>query len=270
MTNSNLSQLAHFIADGVEILIDNKSGEAFTSISGYGRMAGKDKSTISRRVKGVAPSRQKTTTILTPGGPQEVVVISEDQIVEWIVQDNPKLAVQMMKAGVRVFLHKMAGFEITSTALKEKPLQNIVWWQRLILFKRTHNIPEDYFSVFGELTCGLISDFEVAGYVMPEHSCIDIAVGIHWSKFLKSKGKDMNAIRIPYRHVYPDGREVDAFAYTIDLLPDFKRWMAGSYKSKLLEGYLKKRDPQALVFLAELMGWNTQQNLFTQAGIQIA
>ena len=80
-------------------------------------MSGRDASTISRRLKGVGSDRIKEAEIITLGGIQGVALISEDIITDWIVEDNPPLAKAMLKAGVRVFLHTAAGYQLTSSAI---------------------------------------------------------------------------------------------------------------------------------------------------------
>ena len=70
--------------EGLEVYIDNQTGETFTSISGYARMGNKDRSTISRRYKGVASELQKTAEVPTAGGVQGVALICEELIVDWL------------------------------------------------------------------------------------------------------------------------------------------------------------------------------------------
>jgi len=115
-----MSSLQRYDKDGVEIIINLETGESFASISGYARMANKDKSTISRRLSTVASSDNKTGEIQTQQGLRTVALISEDLITEWIIQDNPTVAAQLMKLGVRVFLHQMAGYKVTSEAMQPK------------------------------------------------------------------------------------------------------------------------------------------------------
>ena len=110
-------------ADGVEILIDTKTGESFCSIRGYARMAGKAISTISERLQGVRDGVSKTVEVVTAGGSQGVRMIDEDLIVEWLPKDNPKAATALLKLGVRMGLHKLAGFELSSTAIQPQPPQ---------------------------------------------------------------------------------------------------------------------------------------------------
>jgi hypothetical protein len=117
-----MSNLSAFKSDnGIEIIINQQTGESFCSVSGYARMSGKDKGTISRRLKAVASNEAKTDEILTPGGIQGVVLVNEDLITDWIVDDNPMMAKQLLKAGVRVFLHKLAGYKVTSEAVQPQP-----------------------------------------------------------------------------------------------------------------------------------------------------
>lgn len=113
-----MTNLQRFDQDGIEIFVDTRTGESFASVSGYARMANKDKSTISRRLKGVAQNPSKTAEIQTVTGIKTVALVPEDLIAEWLPTDNPAMATQLMKLGVRVFLHKVAGYKVSSTAVQ--------------------------------------------------------------------------------------------------------------------------------------------------------
>lgn len=112
-----MNTLQRFDQNGVEIIIDTTTGESFATISGYARMAGKHKTTVTRRLKGVASEKQKTAEIKTQGGLQGVTLLHEEFIAEWMPKDNPPMASKLMLLGVRLFLHKMAGYEVTTTAV---------------------------------------------------------------------------------------------------------------------------------------------------------
>ncbi|GEM_PF-6586419 len=96
---------------GIGIYIDAQTGESFCSISSYARLAKKDKSTISRRFGTVAPKETKSAEVVTKTGLKTVVLIPEDLIVEWLPKDNPELATQLLKLGVRSFLHKVVDYK---------------------------------------------------------------------------------------------------------------------------------------------------------------
>lgn len=111
-----------FNQNGIEVYIDTTTGESFCSVRGYARMSGMAQSTISSRVsrlKGERKAVLKTSKSLTAGGFQGVRLICEDLIIEWLPKDNPEVATKMMKAGVRVFLHRAAGYEVKSTAIAQ-------------------------------------------------------------------------------------------------------------------------------------------------------
>jgi hypothetical protein len=104
--------------DDVEIIIDQQTGESFCSVSGYARMSGRSQQAISKRVKKLDnPTVIKNVQIDTGYGIKLHNLITEDLIADWIIKDNPAKAKQLLKAGVRVFLHKTAGYQITSTAV---------------------------------------------------------------------------------------------------------------------------------------------------------
>ena len=116
-----MSTLQRFDQDGLELVIDTQTGEAFATVSGYARMSGKALFTISERSKGVRSESIKTAQIQTPGGLQGVRLIPESVISDWVVSDNPDLARQMLKVGVRIFLYGVAGYEVKAGEPQPQP-----------------------------------------------------------------------------------------------------------------------------------------------------
>lgn len=115
------SQIVRFDGqDGIEILIDTTTGESFCSARGYARMSGKSKGTIYDRLKGGRFEEREMVEIPTSGGVQRGRLITEDMIVEWLPKDNPTAATALLKLGVRMGLHKMAGYEVSSTAVQSQ------------------------------------------------------------------------------------------------------------------------------------------------------
>lgn len=110
-----MTNLQRYDNNGIELIINTETGESFASVSGYARMSEKAKSTISRRLEGLHGKLRQETQIETQTGSKTVALINEDLICEWIVDDNPNVAKQLLKAGVRVFLHRLAGYKLTTT-----------------------------------------------------------------------------------------------------------------------------------------------------------
>lgn len=105
-----MANLVNYLANGIELYIDQETGESFASIRGYARLSGKAESTIHERI-GVRKTPTKTAEVQTPGGLQGVRLITEDSIVEWLPADNLTMAKSMLKLGVRKFIHALAGYE---------------------------------------------------------------------------------------------------------------------------------------------------------------
>lgn len=126
MTNSNLTRYDN---NGIELIIDTTTGESFATQRGYARMSGKTQSTINSRINRMTEGERnqyiKTAEADTQGGLQGVRLIPEDLITEWIVKDNPEMAKQLMKLGVRVFLHQLAGFNVKSDAIAYQPIPQL-------------------------------------------------------------------------------------------------------------------------------------------------
>ena len=109
----NIVKYERFDRDGIELIIDTATGESFASVKGYARMSGLSHQAISKRLMGNSEA-VKTAEIVTKQGLRMVNLITESTIAQWLPKDNPTLASQLMLLGVRVFMHKLAGFEVSS------------------------------------------------------------------------------------------------------------------------------------------------------------
>lgn len=114
--NSNLQR---FDRNGIELIIDRVTGEAWATVRGYARMSGRDASTVSRRTKGDAPEAIKQAQIQTEGGLQGVALIPANICFKWAIKDNPALAEAMGTAGATIYMHQLAGFKATSDAIAQ-------------------------------------------------------------------------------------------------------------------------------------------------------
>ena len=125
-----MNNLTRFDSDGIELVINTQTGEAFASQAGYARMSGVSYATIKKRVerlKGGDNIVLEKAEIQTVGGFQEVTLLPADLVYDWLCEDNLRLAKVMGKTGATVYMHQLAGFKITSTAIpipsEPKPLQ---------------------------------------------------------------------------------------------------------------------------------------------------
>jgi hypothetical protein len=120
MTNLNL---VPFKKDGLELVINTETGEAFASIKAVARMTDKENSTISRYVNGGLQGGAQMTLlsaeINTAGGLQGGALLNESQILEVVSRYKPELLIKFAQMGLRMFLHQLAGYEVTSTAVSK-------------------------------------------------------------------------------------------------------------------------------------------------------
>lgn len=75
--------------DGIELVIDTLTGESFVTVSGYARMSGKARSTISERLKGVREEEIKEAQVQTAGGLQGVQLLKLTTCINWLLKDKP-------------------------------------------------------------------------------------------------------------------------------------------------------------------------------------
>lgn len=112
-----MTTLVPYEKDGLEFLVNQATGEVSATASGYSRMAGVTSQAILKRLNSVL-----TTTYPNPNGGKPYRLIGEDVIEKWLREDNPALYRLMAQAGVRVFLHQQAGYQVTSSAVvAQKP-----------------------------------------------------------------------------------------------------------------------------------------------------
>ncbi|EKO3833981.1 KilA-N domain-containing protein [Vibrio harveyi] len=114
-------------------------------------------------------------------------------------------------------------------------------------------VPYTHFSMLNELTLNLIAPLEQAGYTMPQSLVPDISEGRMFCKWLRDH-KSIEPNTFPtYKHEYPDGREVDAKLYPIELYEDFRRHFNEVWIPVQAPKYFKERSPQALSLIQTLM-----------------
>lgn len=133
MVNENLQR---FDCDGLELVINTETGESFASQSALARMVDKepDNRAVRNFLKGVSDSNVIKAEIQTAGGLQGVSLYDENTIYETFAKYKPELLIQCAKAGIRVYLHTLAGFKVNSTAVAKElsPLEILEQQVRLM------------------------------------------------------------------------------------------------------------------------------------------
>ena len=116
--------LVPYVKDGLELIVNQATGETFASISACARMTDKSIQTVSayvnRQLGGLNWDSLFLTEIQTPGGTQGVKLLNEEQILDVITFYKPTLLRQFAKIGLRAFLHQLAGYQVLSTAVQTK------------------------------------------------------------------------------------------------------------------------------------------------------
>ncbi|MDG2170396.1 MAG: BRO family protein, partial [Opitutales bacterium] len=88
-------------------------------------------------------------------------------------------------------------------------------------------VDSGYFSIINELCIRIYGRLEQVGYNMPNRGVKgkeirpDVSVGKMFSNYLKKERAEHLRDRKTYMHCLPDGLEVEAYQYPIDLLPIF-------------------------------------------------
>lgn len=122
-----------------------------------------------------------------------------------------------------------------------------------------HKLDNGYFSVITELFVRLYMRFEKAGYKIPNKAMDgkeirpDVSVGKCFAAYLKVQLPHQAENFKTYTHTFPNGFEVEARQYPIELLPDFIRYVDNVWIPNNAEAYFKVRDVVALDYLPKLL-----------------
>jgi hypothetical protein len=108
-----MNSLARLEHENLELFVNESTGEVFASQASIARMTQKARSTISDWAKGVRDEYLIDAEIPTNGGVQGVRLFTEDAIFDAFSRYAPDLLVQCAKAGIRVYLHRMAGYSVS-------------------------------------------------------------------------------------------------------------------------------------------------------------
>lgn len=120
--------LSVFNSNGLELIINTQTGEAFASASAIARMMTTLEKVISpfqitsygnTLIKRGQINSVFEAEILTEGGLQGVKLYSEKAIREFAKKYNVDLLDKFADAGIRVFLHQLAGYQVTSNATEQ-------------------------------------------------------------------------------------------------------------------------------------------------------
>lgn len=119
VSNTIMSQLKRFEStDGIELVINTITGEAFATERGYARMSGLSQQAINKRTnnqQGIKKAQIPSVTGLKTNN-----LIPAKLVFKWLIKDNPNLAEKMGEVGATVYLHQIAGYKIKSTATEPK------------------------------------------------------------------------------------------------------------------------------------------------------
>jgi len=107
--------LTRYENNGIELIINTATGESFASQGMVAKICECD-STQIRRFRGDSELIQVTSVMDSRGVLQETKLYPEQLIKECLAKFNPQKLLICVDAGLRVYLHKLAGFEVISTA----------------------------------------------------------------------------------------------------------------------------------------------------------
>lgn len=114
-------KLERFEQNGLELIIDTETGEVFASQGMIAKLCKQESSTIRYFInkRGVNELPQTLSVIDSRGVEQLSKLHSEDAIYAAIEKYNPTLLKQCAKAGLRMYLHGLAGFRYRPIAVDD-------------------------------------------------------------------------------------------------------------------------------------------------------
>ncbi|MGN6437249.1 MAG: BRO-N domain-containing protein [Agriterribacter sp.] len=122
-----------------------------------------------------------------------------------------------------------------------------------------NRVEKGYFSVITELFVRLYARFEHVGYRIPNKAYNgkeirpDVSVGICFAKYLRDNYPSVQKEFKKYVHRFPNGQEVEANLYPIDLISIFIKYVDDVWIPNNAEAYFHERDRKALEYLPKLL-----------------
>lgn len=116
-----MSNLTRYDSNGIELVINQETGAAYATQSGYASMSGKTRQAINKRLQGCNQDVILYAEIPTASGLQGCNLIPADLVFEWLMKDNPELAKAMGSAGATVYMHQLAGYRVSSEVITQQP-----------------------------------------------------------------------------------------------------------------------------------------------------
>ncbi len=105
------TSLARYDNDGLELIVDQSNGAVFATQRALARMCQRNESTIRDWYKRTARQINVISAqVQSERGVQGARLFDEDAIFEAFKEYNPDLLVQCAKAGLRMYLHGLAGY----------------------------------------------------------------------------------------------------------------------------------------------------------------
>lgn len=144
------TNLTRFDNNGLELLIDRSNGAVFAT---QGMLANicKVKSQQIAQFRGHSDLIKTLPVEDSRGITQESKLYPEELILDCIVKFNPELLKELINAGLRVYLHRLAGYEIKSTAIacgdQLKDIASQKMAEALVKIEEQHSMVEHWRNI---------------------------------------------------------------------------------------------------------------------------
>ena len=116
------SKLTLYKTEEIEVVINEETGETFSSVSATARMCGVSETALRKFIKTSNLLVIKSAKIQTGQGIRSSNLLNEEQILDCLYKYNPQLTRKFAQLGLRKFLHTEAGYEHKRKQPKQKQL----------------------------------------------------------------------------------------------------------------------------------------------------
>ncbi len=188
-------------------------------------------SDVSKAVHRLDEDEKGTNSVRTPGGNQSMLCINEPGLYTLILtsrKPEAKAFKRWVTHEVLPSIRKTGNYSIQhSTSQESAPTLSDALRQRAFL--NEGRVPFALFSTQGELTRELHYLEAFLNETLDNKASLEDSVGKCFSPYARNVLHLPDAERRKYRHRLPSGRIVEAWAYPIGYLPDFRRWLYEVY-----------------------------------------
>ena len=160
------------------------------------------------------------------GQPEKYSLLNEDQaIFVATLSRNTAQVVKFKLKLTKAFSQARKQLQDKGQRTQQSSIHTLTETFRPRALENLRRMPDGYFSVMGELFKHLYNLEAIVNRSLDEHAIIEISVGQRWSRYAREVLAIPDQQRCKYPHMCQGGRTVQVWAYALQYVTTFDKWL---------------------------------------------